>query len=66
MRDYHQEVYHSFKYFHIVFHEHFKDQYPSLMSIQDCCTRDKEIIENMKDKYGDDQYVDEQPLEILN
>ena len=40
----------SLKCFHIVFHEHFKDQYPSLMSIQDCCTRYKEFIENLKDE----------------
>ena len=31
----------SLKDFLIVFHEHFKDQYPSLLSIQDCCTHDK-------------------------
>ena len=36
------------------------------MSIQDCCTRDKEFIENMKDEYGDDQYVDEEVLEVLH
>ena len=36
--------------FHTVFHEHFKDQYPSLLSIQDCFTHDKEFIENVKDE----------------
>ena len=39
----------SLKYFHTVFHEHFKYQYPSLLSIQDCYTHDKEFIENVKD-----------------
>ena len=46
----------SLKYFHTPFHEHFKDQYPSLLLLQDCFTHDKEFIENMKDECGDDQY----------
>ena len=44
----------SLRYFHTTFHEHFKDQYPSLLLIQDYCTHDKEFIENLKDIYGDD------------
>ena len=50
----------SLRYFHTVFHEHFKDKYPSLLLIQDCCTRDKGF--NLKDIYGDDQYMDEEIL----
>ena len=45
----------SLKDFHTVFHEHFKYQYPYLLLLQDCCTHDKEFIENLKDIYGDDQ-----------
>ena len=56
----------SRKDFHTVFHEHFKYQYPSLLSIQDCCTHDKEFIENVKDECGDDQYMDEEVLENLH
>ena len=48
----------SLKYFHTTFHEQFKGQYPSLLLLQDCCTHDKEFIENWKDIYGDDQYMD--------
>ena len=55
----------SIRDFHTVFHEHFKHQYPSLLLIQYCCTHDKEFIENLKDIYGDDQYMDEDILEIL-
>ena len=52
----------SLKYFHTTFHEHFKYQYPSLLLLQDCCTHDKEFIENLKDIYGDDQYMDDEIL----
>ena len=56
----------SVKYFHTVFHEHFKDQYPCLLLLQDCCTHDKEFIEHLKYIYSDDQYMDEDILEILH
>ena len=44
----------SLKYFHTIFHEHFKRHYPSLLLLQDCCTHDREFIENVKDECGDD------------
>ena len=53
------ESLYSLRDFHIVFHEHFKDKYPSLLLIQDCCMHDKGFIENLKDIYSDDQYMDE-------
>ena len=56
----------SLKGFHTVFHEHFKDQYPSLLSIKDGCTHDKEFIENVNDECRDDRYFDEEVLEILH
>ena len=49
-----------------MFHEHFKRHYPSLLLLQDCCTHDREFIENVKDECGDDQYLDEEVLEILH
>ena len=49
----------SLKDFHTIFHEHFKRHYPSLLLLQDCCTHDREFIENVKDECGDDQYLDE-------
>ena len=60
------ESLYSLRDFHTIFHEHFKDQYPSLLLIQDCCTHDKGFVENLKDIYGDDKYMDEQILEILH
>ena len=49
-----------------MFHEHFKDMYPSLLLIQDFCMHDKGFIENLKDIYGDYQFMDEEILEILH
>ena len=60
------ESLYPFRDFHTVFHEHFKDQYPSLLLIQDCCTHDKGFIENLKEIYDDDPYMDEEILEILH
>ena len=56
----------SLKYFHTIYHEHFKRHYPSLLALQDCCTHDREFIENVKDECGDDQYLDEEVLEVLH
>ena len=55
----------SLKYFHIVFHEHFKRNYRFLLLLQDCCTHDKKFNENVKDECGNDQYLDKEVLEIL-
>ena len=60
------ESLYSLRDFHTVFHEHFKYQYPSLLLIQYCCTHDKGFFENLKYIYGDDQYMVEEILEILN
>ena len=56
----------SLKGFHKAFHKYFKYQYPSLLLLQDCCTHDREFIENVKDECGDDQYLDEEVVEILH
>ena len=56
----------SLKDFHTIFHEHFERNYPSLLLLQDCCTHNREFIENVKDEYGDDQFLDEEVLEILH
>ena len=56
----------SLKYVHTIFHEHFKRHYPSLLLLQDYCTRDREFIENVKDECVDDLYLDEEVLEILH
>ena len=56
----------SLKYFHTIFHVHFKRHYPSLLLLQDCCTQDREFLENVKDECRDDEYLDEEVLDILH
>ena len=55
----------SLKYFHTVFHEHFKDQYPSLPLVEYCCMHVKGFIQNLDNVYGDDKFMDEELLDIL-
>ena len=52
--------------FHMVFHEHFKYQYPSLLLVQDCCMHDKGFIEQLKNMYGEEEFMDDELLEILH
>ena len=59
------ESLYSLKYFHTVFHEHVKYQYPSLLLVQDCCIHVKGFIHDLENMYGDDQFMDEEILEIL-
>ena len=37
-----------------------------MLLLQDCCIDDRECIENVKDECGDDQYLDEEVLEVLH
>ena len=55
----------SLKYFHSVFHEHFKDQYPYLLLVPYCCMHYKGFLESLKDIYGGEELLDEEILEIL-
>ena len=52
------ESLYSIRDFHIVFHQHFKDQYPSLLLVQDCCMHDKGLIEQLKNMYGEEEFMD--------
>ena len=56
----------SLRDFHTIFHEHFKDRYPSLLLVQDCCIHAKGFIEYLEHMYSDDELVDEELLEILH
>ena len=51
--------------FHSIFYEHFKYQYPSLLLVRDCCMHVKSFIENLEILYGDDDFMDEDLLYIL-
>ena len=56
----------SLRDFHILFREHFKDRYPSLLLVQDYCTHDKGFLENLKNMYGEEEFMDDELLEILH
>ena len=56
----------SLKDFHVVFHEHFKYQYPSLLLVHDCCMHDKGFIKQLKNMYGEEEFKDDEILEILH
>ena len=45
----------SLTYFHTVFHEHYKNQYPSLLLVQYCCTHVKGFIGYLENMYSDDE-----------
>ena len=60
------EILYSLEDFHSVFHEHFKDQYPSLLLVPNCCTHDKGFLESLKDIYGVEDLLYEEILEILH
>ena len=51
--------------FHTVFHEHYKNQYPSLLPVQDCCMHVKGFIGDLENMYSDADLIDEELLEIL-
>ena len=55
----------SIKYFRTVFHEHFKDQYPSLLLGENYYMHVKGFIHDLENMYGDDQFMDEELLDIL-
>ena len=50
------------KDFHTIFNEHFKDQYPSLLLVQDCCIHVKGFIKDLENMYGDYEFMDEEIL----
>ena len=58
------QILYSLREFHLAFHEHFKNQYPSLLLVRDCCTHDRGFIEQQKGMYGEEEFMDEEILEI--
>ena len=62
MRYYHHKVYVPLTFFIQHFMNIFKDQYPSLLIVQDCCMHVKGFIEDLENMYGDDEFMDEDIL----
>lgn len=53
------------KDFHAMFIERYKDSYPSLNLVQDCCKHAYSFIENLEKFYEDDNFMDEEIMEAL-
>ena len=53
------------KDFHAMFIERYKDSYPSLNLVQDCCKHDYSFIESLEEYYEDDNFMDVEIMEAL-
>ncbi len=53
------------KDFHAMFIERYKDSYPSLNLVQDCCKHAYSFIESLEKFYEDDNFMDEEIMEAL-
>jgi len=53
------------KDFHAMFIERYKESYPSLNLVQDCCKHAYGFIESLEKYYEDDNFMDEEIMEVL-
>lgn len=53
------------KYFHTMFFERYKESYPSLNLVQNCCRHAYSFIENLEKDYEDDEFMDDEIMEAL-
>lgn len=53
------------KDFHDMFIERYKESYPSLNLVQDCCKHAYGFIESLEKYYEDDNFMDEENMEAL-
>ena len=53
------------KDFHAMFIERYKDSYPSLNLVQDCCKHAYSFMESLEKFYEDDNFMDEEIMEAL-
>jgi len=53
------------KYFHTMSFERYKESYPSLNLVQDCCKHDYGFIEILEKYYEDDNIMDDEIMEAL-
>ena len=54
------------KDFHTVFFERYKESYPSLTLVQNCCSHVHCFIEDLENCYGDNELMDEEIMEALH
>jgi len=53
------------KDFHNMFFEMYKESYPSLILVQNCCSHLHRFIENLENFYGDNELMDVEIMEAL-
>ena len=53
------------KDFHALFIERYKDSYPSLNLVHDCCKHASTFIESLEKYYEDDNFMDDEIMEAL-
>ena len=53
------------KDFHTMFFEKYKESYPSLILVQNCCSHVHSFIENLENFYGDNELMDGEIMEAL-
>lgn len=51
--------------FHTVFFEKYKESYPSLILVQNCCSHVHNFIESLEKYYEDDNFMDVEIMEVL-
>jgi len=56
----------SFKDFHLVFFEKYKEYHPCLSLVENCCNHVENFIQNLEKIYGDEEFMDEEILEGLH
>jgi len=56
----------SLRDFHTVFFQHFKESYPLLLLVEDCCECFDNFIQLLERIYGDDQFMNEEIIEVLH
>ena len=53
------------KDFHTTFFERYKESYPSLTLVQNCCSHVYSFIEHLEKVYEDDDFMDDEIMEAL-
>lgn len=56
----------SLNNFHIVFFEKYKEYYPSLLLVQNCCDHFESFIKYVVGYYEDDQFMDDEIIEAIH
>ena len=56
----------SLKDFHSVFFDKYRETYPSLLLIEDCCDHFENFIQELESAYENEEFMDDEILDALN